>query len=273
MTWPQKIAEWLVEEKGENLTTIDGKPIKVFSFNYDSNDSETMSAWAKHFRNNYCQDEMIDIFRKGTQYSRKEFLEKLIFPSKTSRPGPSTCSGDFAEILICDYFEYVLKYWVPRTKYDNKQNNNTSSQGSDIIGFKFIQEVESPKDILAVIEAKAAFSNKQKGNRLEDAIKDSSKDINRLAISLHAIKRRLIEKGKLEESLKVERFQNPVDNPYIKKYGAAALFSIDSYDETKIQIINTSNHIDASNLILLVVKGKDMMNLVYELYRRAADEA
>ena len=83
----------------------------------------------------------------------------------------------------------------------------------------------------------------------------------------------MIEKGKLEESLKVERFQNPVDNPYIKKYGAAALFSIDSYDETKIQIINTSNHIDASNLILLVVKGKDMMNLVYELYRRAADEA
>ena len=68
-----------------------------------------MSAWAKHFRNHYCQDEMIDIFRKGTQYSRKEFLEKLIFPSKTSRPGPSTCSGDFAEILICDYFEYVLK--------------------------------------------------------------------------------------------------------------------------------------------------------------------
>ena len=56
MTWAQKFSEWLVEEKEENITTTDGKPIKVFSFNYNSTDDETMSDWAKHFRNHYCPD-------------------------------------------------------------------------------------------------------------------------------------------------------------------------------------------------------------------------
>ena len=30
MTWAEKIKEWLVEEKEENITSADGKPIKVF---------------------------------------------------------------------------------------------------------------------------------------------------------------------------------------------------------------------------------------------------
>ena len=89
MTWPQKIAEWLVEEKEENLTTIDGKPIKVFSFNYDSNDSETMSAWAKHFRNHYCSDELIDTLISGTGLSRTDYLLDIKFPDQSIVPGPS----------------------------------------------------------------------------------------------------------------------------------------------------------------------------------------
>jgi len=64
MTWNEKIKEWLVEE--ESLSTIDGKPIKVFSFNYDSNDRETMSAWAKHFRT-----------IKITFYKKVQYIEKI----------------------------------------------------------------------------------------------------------------------------------------------------------------------------------------------------
>ena len=72
MTWAQKFSEWLVEEKEENITTTDGKPIKVFSFNYNSTDDETMSDWAKHFRNHYCPDNKIDILRSGTGLSKKD---------------------------------------------------------------------------------------------------------------------------------------------------------------------------------------------------------
>ena len=94
MTWAQKFSEWLVEEKEENITTTDGKPIKVFSFNYNSTDDETMSDWAKHFRNHYCPDNKIDILRSGTGLSKKDYLLNRKFPDQTVAPGPSVRSGD-----------------------------------------------------------------------------------------------------------------------------------------------------------------------------------
>lgn len=56
-------------------------------------------------------------------------------------------------------------------------------------------------------------------------------------------------------------------------YGAAALFSNEIYDEKVLRTSDTSNHVDIPHLILIVVKGDNIMNLVHELYRRAADEA
>lgn len=86
MTWFKKFTEWLVEEKEKNITTVDGKHIKVFSFNYDSSDNETMSAWAKHFRNHYCADEIIDILRRGTGLSRTDYLLNIKFPDESLAP-------------------------------------------------------------------------------------------------------------------------------------------------------------------------------------------
>ena len=59
MTWNKKLKEWLKKE--EDIQTADGKNIEVFSFNYNSDDNKTMSVWAKHFRNHYCSDEIIDV--------------------------------------------------------------------------------------------------------------------------------------------------------------------------------------------------------------------
>ena len=272
MTWPQKIAEWLVEEKEENLTTIDGKPIKVFSFNYDSNDSETMSAWAKHFRNHYCSDELIDTLISGTGLSRTDYLLDIKFPDQSIVPGPSVRAGDFSEILVADYLEFLLNYWVPRTKYSNKINRNSSPMGSDIIGFKLFDSNETNRDILTVIEAKASYTNTTE-NRLQKAIDDSRKDDMRIAESLNAIKQRFIEQNDNDKKQRIERFQNPADKPYTKFYGAAALFSTETYNEELIRTSNTSSHLASNSLMLIVVKGERMMNLVNELYRRAANEA
>lgn len=272
MTWAQKFSEWLVEEKEENITTTDGKPIKVFSFNYNSTDDETMSDWAKHFRNHYCPDEKIDLLRKGTGLSKKDYLLTLKFPAQTGTPGPSVRSGDFSEILISDYLEYILNYWVPRTRYSNKINRNSSPMGSDIIGFKLFDSNETNKDILTIIEAKASYTNTTE-NRLQKAIDDSRKDNVRIAESLNAMKQRYIETNNIENAKKVERFENISDRPYTMFYGAAALFSNEVYDEKILRTSDTSNHVDIPHLMLIVVKGDNMMNLVHELYRRAADEA
>lgn len=271
MAWAQKFSEWLVEEKEENFTTVDGKSIKVFSFNYDSDDDETMSAWAKHFRNHYCSDEIIDLSRSGTGLSRKDYLLTLKFPDQAIAPGPSVRSGDFSEILIADYLEFLLNYWVPRTRYSNKINRNSSTMGSDIIGLRFFDKNETEKDIIAVIESKASL--KRQENSLQKAIDHSIKDEKRLAESLNAMKQRYINIYNIENAKKIERFQNPADNPYTMIYGAAALFSNETYNEEFLRTSDATKHVDPCHLILIVIKGDNMMNLVHELYRRAADEA
>lgn len=271
MTWQKKFSEWLVEEKKENITTADGKPIKVFSFNYDVSDDETMSAWAKHFRNHYCSDEIIDLLRNGTGLSRKDYLLTFKFPDKTGTPGPSVRSGDFSEILIADYFEFLLDYWIPRIRYSNKSNKNSSTMGSDIIGLRFFDKNETEKDTIVVIESKASLKSQR--SSLQEAINHSTKDERRLAESLNAMKHRYINMGNKENAQKIVRFQNPTDKPYTMFYGAAALFSNETYNEESIRASDTSKHVDPHHLILLVIKGDNMMNLVHELYKRAADEA
>jgi hypothetical protein len=52
----------------------------------------------------------------GTEFSNAEYLEYLrttVFPDGANAPGPSVRSGDFGEILIADYVEFVLGYWCP----------------------------------------------------------------------------------------------------------------------------------------------------------------
>src|SRR6185437_4961816 len=125
---------WLVDT-GEVIVTSDGEKVKVFELQH-KNDQIILSAWANHFRNHYCLDEEIDILRNGTPFSRSEYLKSIKFPDQSAKPGPSIRSGDFGEILVADYLEFSLGYWVPRTRYANKTIRNESVKGCDILGFK-----------------------------------------------------------------------------------------------------------------------------------------
>ena len=71
----------------------------------------------------------------------------------------------------------------------------------------------------------------------------------------------------------IERFQNDVDEPYQESYGAVALFETQLFDSILTSSTDSSEHPHSGNLSLVVIKGDQMMNLVHELYRRAADEA
>lgn len=269
--------KWLVDTK-ERLTTADGKTVEVWEFHHQP-DEKVLSAWAKHFRNHYCADEKIDYFRRGYGYSRAEYLTKIKFPGAAAAPGPGVRTGDFGEILVADYLEYVLGFWVPRVWYGGKVIGNESSKGCDTLGFLFFQAgEESLKDCLAVYETKARLTGDQlsKGEKLsgfQAAIIDSAKDKVRMGESLNYIKQRLYDKGNLPEAARVERFQNIDDHPYTEIYGAAAIFSSDSFIQDTITQATVADHRNKDALRLIVIKGADMMPLVHELYKRAADEA
>lgn len=165
---------------------------------------------------------------------------------------------------------------------------NESAKGSDIIGFKFHRCAENPsnEDALFIFEVKTKFSNFS-DNRLQDAINDSAKDHLRIGESLNFIKQKYFEKGNINEVQYVGRFQNPTDIPYKQKFGAAALISDEYYDASelskadcckipkakKAKKITYVTHPNKDDLALLIIRGANMMVLVHELYRRAADEA
>jgi len=211
--------------------------------------------------------------RKGYGLSRADYLTNIKFPDIKNAPGPSIRSGDFGEILVADYLEYSLNFWVPRVRFCDKASRNDSTKGCDIIGLKIFNKKKiTSKDMLTIYEAKAKFTGSPE-NRLQEAVDDSCKDPRRKAESLNFIKQKLTQKGKTEQASQIERFQNPVDNPYEESFGAAALFSASCFDEKILSGTNTTGHPNGTRLNLIVIHGKDIMNLVHSLYKRAADEA
>jgi hypothetical protein len=108
---------------------------------------------------------------------------------------------------------------------------------------------------------------------LQAAVTDSGKDHLRKAESLNAIKQRHLERGQLDAVIRVERFQNPEDRPYREEYGAVAVLFTAVFDSAEIRATSAAAHPYPGTLTLIVIRGLDLMTLVHELYRRAADEA
>lgn len=267
--------QWLKHIK--TLSSSDGIPIEVFEFQH-VNDNPILHSWAKHFRNHYCLDSDIDDLRDGTGKSRKEFLNDFKFPSGTIRPGPATRSGDFGEILVSDYLEYCLNYWVPRTRFSDRQNKNSPTQGVDVMGLKILDVTnESPEDELIIYEVKAKLTSNasdESRKRLNIAIEHSEKDFElRKGESLAAFKQWYRVHAKHSEVQKIKRFQNPTDKPYKELSGAASIILKSSVNDSHINEVDASAHPNSDNLQLIIISGNDMMELVHKLYERAANEA
>ena len=258
----------------EHLSTSDGCQIDVWELTVPTN-AGYLSGWASKFRQHYCPDAEIDALRAGTGLTRSEYLTQLVFPDKSAAPGPAIRAGDFAELLMSDYVENLLGYWVPRDKYAEKASRDESVKGVDILGFRLTNPAAStPTDTLLAFEVKAQLSGGKYTGRLQTAIDDSSKDYLRRALTLNATKRRLLKAGEHHKALVVQRFQNVSDHRYIYRSGAAAVLSDTAYDEPVLQsATKIAEHQNAANLELIVVRGKELMKLVHALYERAANEA
>lgn len=271
---------WL-KKSDQEIKTSCGKIIDLYEFNHNIDDDEIMSEWAKYFRNHYCKDEDIPFLKSDKNQSNCDFLLQMKFPDGAykegignSRKGPATRAGDFTEIMIADYLEFICNYKIfSRIRYDRKNVKNQSSMGSDVVGFKLIDVTPKVDDELIIYEVKAHLSERKPENLLETAMKDSIKDEHRIAEALFAIRERAYFDRNLETFNTVDRFQNSVDFPYTKTSGAAAVFNTKSYDDHFLSLIDTSEHPNEANLKLLVIYADDFMKLVHHLYERAANEA
>lgn len=276
MPWTNEHIGWL--EYIDTKLTVDNKNIDIYEFNYNLEEDAIFSSWAKHFRNHYCLDDLIDLFIEDTEYTtRSEYLNNLKFP-EIGRAGAKTRSGDFGEILISDFIEYNLNYWVPRTRFSERQNRNNPTQGVDVIGFKSDDYTQNNiNDELLIFEVKCKLTGVNTNytqNRMMTAINDSAKDFNiRKAESLNALKQLYIKERNITNSKKIGRFQNQLDRPYTEKSGAASIILNESYNENNIVRIDTSNHPNSNNLMLIIIKGNELMPLVHRLYEKAANEA
>ena len=260
--------DWL-KPTGEIITTAEGSIITLVTLNH-LDDKAILSPWAAHFRRHYCDD--AELATHGdTGLSKAEYLKTLKFPDPKQPPGPATRSGDFAEILVADYIEYRLGYWCPREyRYRLRDNPNSPTQGTDVLGFKFAGQPHD--DELFLLETKAALTA-TKENRLQTAVDHSAKDKAREAVSLNALKQRLLLHKQPDEAARVRRFQEEADRPFKRVFGAAAV--LDSAVKVKMDLAATTTtaHPAGANLVLIVVGGDDLMKLVSVLYQRAADEA
>lgn len=257
--------EWLRE--GEELETLCKRKVKIIEFEHDENE-DILNEWAKHLRNHYCKDELIDEMRSGTGLSRAEYLRELVFPEAAM-----VISGDFAEILTADYLEYMGHYVIPRIRYLDKFNKETSPNGTDIIGFKMYsvgQEI-SEHDKLITCEVKARLVTK-KEDVLQDSITHAKKDMFRLAETLNATKQRLKLYGETSQVQLIQRFQNKVENPYTKVTSAAVVHSNEQWDPNFVsgKILDVQ---DVEDIYMLVIKGDALMEVARSLFRRASDEA
>ncbi|RVN84532.1 hypothetical protein CN105_22380 [Sinorhizobium meliloti] len=263
---------WL-KDTGERRHSACGREIQVWEIDV-ANDAAALSAWATHFRHHYCADVDLPALVAGTGKSKSDFLKTILFPDEKIAPGPSLRSGDFGEILVADFIEYVLGYWCPRElRYQDRWNRQDSTKGCDIVGIRFfLEQGDHAHDELFVFESKSGMSPTDK-NRLQDAVTDSMKDHLREAMTLNAMKQRLLVRGEAAQVGWVQRFQNETERPFKRINGAAAVLDADVFATTKFEDTDSTGHKNADNLQMLVIRGPSLMKLVHALYERAANEA
>ncbi|HEM3636622.1 TPA: DUF1837 domain-containing protein [Streptococcus suis] len=260
--------QYLIQE--EPIITDEGKQIEVFHLDIQD-EPEIFEDWAKQFRRNYCSDDELAEMIGIMNISPKEYLKNFKLPSD-SGIGLSTMSGDFGEILVSDYLQYIEEYVVPRTRYDSKVNKDTSTQGSEVLGYKQ-DSLNVLNDEVVVIEVKSSASDSSSSkakNKLQEAINHSDKDFERFSTSIVASYLRL-KKSNSDQANVVERFLNITDKPFNVIYGAVAVYSNQSYDIDVIKTVVSKKHRDFQKLRLLVIHSDELMKFIRELYSKASE--
>ena len=259
----------------KSVQSSSGDEIQVYKLNNELLDDNSLNNWASGLRNNYVEEILLESLVKGTGLTQKEFLEKNIFPNHQNKLGASTMSGEFGEILVYDYINFVLKHYVTRTRYFEKVNPNMPVPGSDVIGYQ-VKHIDNPSktDHLIVAEVKTLSSKSGNKNTLcektvREAIEHSVKDRVRIGESLNAEKRRLLNRSRIEEAKIVERFQNKTDNPFRLDFFAVAVLDNELYSNQVVLDVVNSQPENVKSTNVLIILSKELKLFLRDLYRRA----
>lgn len=258
-----------------SIASSSGDEVQVYRLNNELLDDDSLNNWASGLRDNYVEEILLESLAKGTGLTQKEFLEKNIFPRHQNKLGASTMSGEFGEILVYDYINFVLKHYITRTRYLEKVNPDMPVPGSDVIGYK-VNNVNKPSksDHLIIAEVKTRSSKTGNKNSLcektvKDAIEHSIKDRVRIGESLNAEKRRLLNRSRNNEAKIVERFQNKTDNPFILDFFAVAVLDNELYSDQVVLDVVNSQHENIKSTNVLIIHSKELKIFLRDLYRRA----
>lgn len=261
----------------KELVSSNGNRVNIYKLANELLEEDILNKWASSLRNNYIEEKLLPDCISGTGLTQQEYLKTIIFPDFENRQGAGTMSGEFGEILMYDYINFNLKYYITRTRYLDKVNRNMPISGSDVMGYKMVNnDIPCSSDQLLVAEVKtrSTINGRKEGicqKALEAAIKDSTKDRIRLAESLNAEKRRLLLRSKVSEAKIVERFQNKTDNPFTLNFFAVAVLDTDlCIEDTIIEVIEAqSENIGIKNV--LIIHSKELKSFLRDLYRRACE--
>ena len=264
-------SKYFVFEK--ELCSFRGDKINVYKLANELLDDDTLNTWASSLRNNYCEAHLLDSLIDGTGLSKEEYLKTMIFPNPSVPQGAATMSGEFGEILIFDYINFVLNYFVTRTRYLDKINPNMPVPGSDVMGYK-IHDISKPNKSDRLIVAEVKTRSSVNGKKLCEktigtAIDHSVKDRIRIGEPLNAEKRRLLNRSKFMEAKVVERFQNKTDNPFMVNFFAVAVLDSDLYSDQDVLTAIDNHHEIINSTNVLVIHSKELKLFLRDLYRRA----
>ena len=258
--------DWLIEEKG--VTIKDGIPINCYKIDYKEDDT-ILDEWALHIRRNYIEDEDLVSDSEINGMTVEQYLHEYVIPQRDEVLGSTVRSGDITEILVSDLLEFIFDYSVPRYKQKNRSGKNNSEHGTDVIAYKYFKGCDSPseKDELVAAEVKALLTSTGYDS-LENAIKESKKDEQRLARTIDYCRKRLKELSKAEQSSEVARFLLKPDNNYKLTYAAAGISSCQTVDqEIELSVSGEELQINSKQKIFFI-HGKTLMSLAHKIYER-----
>lgn len=264
-------SKYFVFEK--ELQSSQGDKINVYKLANELLDDDNLNAWSSSLRNNYCEEHLLDSLVYGTGLTKEEYLKTMVFPNSSVPQGAATMSGEFGEILVFDYINFVLNYYVTRTRYLDKVNPNMPVSGSDVMGYK-IKDISKPSKsdqlIVAEVKTRSSIVGKNLCERtIGSAIDHSTKDRIRIGESLNAEKRRLLTRSKLIEAKIVERFQNKTDNPFVLNFFAVAVLDSKLYSDQDVLNAIDSHHKIINSTNILVIHSKELKLFLRDLYKRA----
>lgn len=250
----------------KEITLGNGSVIHCYSI--DNNfDEITLEDWALHIRRNYISDKSLDLICECGVDRCSYLLDRIpsVSSSSLDKFKYRTITGEFAEILVMDFREFVQNEEVFRGRWEAKATPTAPIQGCDIVSF-IIDSCSKDKDQLIITESKSQLSSTNY-DVLLDAAKDSDKDSTRIGMTLAFLAELFANEQDEEQCKKVARFIRKAEEPYIERFEGSGLTIDSALSEENAK--NVLNSYAGTPKNLYFIYGSGLKELAYDLYERA----